>query len=586
MPPLHSTRDFISRLRTEGELLEITDPVDPDLELAEIQRACVAKRGPALLFTNVKGTPFPVATNLYGSQKRIELAFTRAPQEFIADAVAFAERFFPPTLGKAWEAKKFVRPFLNVGRKNISNGAVLACREPGLGHLPRLKCWPEDGGPFITLPLVYTQSPTSGKSNLGMYRVQIFDDERCGMHIQIHRGGGFHYHEAESQNRALPVHVYVGGPPALTLAAILPLPEDVPEILFASLIAGERLKMVSDTTLSPLPILADADFCIVGEIPPYERLPEGPFGDHYGYYSLKHDYPFVRVKNLLHRRDAIYPATVVGRPPQEDHFIACYLQDLLKPLIRLTMPQVKELWAFEESGVHSLAGAIVKDRYPREALTTALRILGEGQLSLTKFLFVTDQDGDARDFRWLLMTILERMDFARDLFVLANISQDTLDYTGPAVNEGSKSVWLGLGEAKRILPKEFSNGFNDQRFTTAKVFCPGALVVQGQPFRAGDNLATVLAKEPSLAPWPLVILVDDANDATQTPKDFIWHAFTRAEPAADIHAKDARTERFHVALVPPIVIDCRMKPWYPDVLEPAPETLKRVAPLIAKYKLD
>jgi UbiD family decarboxylase len=572
---IRNTRQFVEILRKENELLEITTEVDPYLELAEIQRQVVAQKGPAVLFKNVKGTRFPVVTNLYGSEKRIDLALGKKPENFIRDAVDLAQRFFPPDFKKIWEAKKFFLPFLKIGRKRVShfpNSASLSLKD-----LPQIQCWPEDGGAFVTLPLVYTQSPTSQKSNLGMYRIQLYDEKHCGMHIQIHRGGGFHFHEAEALGQNLPVHIYVGGPPALTIAAILPLPEDVPEILFASLLMGERLKYANRPEISPLPILADADFCIVGEIIAGKRRPEGPFGDHYGYYSLQHDYPYVEVKHVLSREDAIYPATVVGRPPQEDHYIACYLQELLKPLIHAVMPQVKTVWAYEESGVHSLATAVVKDRYPREALTTALRILGEGQLSLSKVLMVTDRDCDVKNFETFFPILLERMDFATDLFVLSNISQDTLDYTGPKVNEGSKAVFLGVGEAKRALPKDFNNTELGRPFSEALVFCPGALAVTGPAYVANDGLAKTLAKNPALKDWPILFLFDDAKTAIKTPEDFIWHAFTRFEPAADIHAHATEPNRYHFCLTPPIVIDCRMKPWYPKVLESDPKVARRAA---------
>lgn len=576
---IRNTRQFVEMLRRENELLEISDEVDPYLELAEIQRQVVARKGPAVLFKNVKGTRFSVATNLYGSEKRIDLAFGKRPQEFIRDAVALAEKFFPPDLKKIWEAKKFVLPFLKLGRKRVAR--IQPNASLSLKDLPQIQCWPEDGGAFVTLPLVYTESPASKKSNLGMYRVQLYDEKRCGMHIQIHRGGGFHFHEAEALKKNLPVHIYVGGPPALTIAAILPLPEDVPEILFASLLMGERLKYANRPDISPLPILADADFCIVGEIMAGKRLPEGPFGDHYGYYSLKHDYPFVTVKQILSRDDAVYPATVVGRPPQEDHYIACYLQELLKPLIHAVMPQVKTVWAYEESGVHSLAAAVVKDRYPREALTTALRILGEGQLSLSKVLMVTDRDSDVKNFKTFFPLLLERIDFATDLFVLSNISQDTLDYTGPKVNEGSKAVFLGVGEAKRMLPKNF-DGSLGAPFGVANVFCPGALAVTGPTYQANDGLADKLAKNPALKEWPMVFLFDDASAAVKTPEDFIWHAFTRFEPAADIHARACEPSRFHFRLTPPVVIDCRMKPWYPKVLESDPAVAQSAEKVLRK----
>lgn len=585
---LRSTSDFLAKLKTQGELLEIKEEIDPHLDLAEIQRRVVAQHGPALLFKNVRGSTFPVATNLYGSEKRIDIAFSKRPEEFIKKIVAVAQDFFPPELGKIWRAKKLGWQLIKVGSKKVKEASVLDHQIPAanLKYLPQIKSWPEDGGAFITLPLVYTENPFTHKSNIGMYRVQLYDENRCGMHIQTHRGGGFHYHEAEKRSEPLPVQIYVGGPPALTLSAIAPLPEDVSEILFASLLAREKIRKIIKAEISPLPILADADFCIAGEIPSFERLPEGPFGDHYGYYSLRHDHPFVNVKNIFHRRGAVYPATVVGRPPQEDHYIANYLQELFRPLIHLVMPQVTELWAYEESGVHSAAGAIVKDRYPKEALTTALRILGEGQLSLTKILFVTDAACDIKDFRKFLPTVLERMDFATDLHVISHIPQDTLDYTTRTIGMGSKAVFLGVGKIKSKLATEFSDCFSKSVFSEPKMFCPGVLAVTGPAYHENDGAAELLAQEEALKNWSLVCLVDQSTAATKSASDFLWHVFTRFEPAADITAKKIRPHKFHFSLTPPVVIDCRLKPWYPKVLEVDPQTLKNVKPILNKCGFD
>lgn len=579
------TREFVEQLSKENELLVISDPVDPKLELAEIHRRVVAQKGPALLFNNVKGSRFAVATNLYGSTKRIDLAFGRFPEIFIRDAVRTLETFFPPTFDKLWQSRHLARSALKMGTRRSHKTPVQNSQLKSLKELPQIQCWPEDGGAFITLPLVYTQSPKSGKSNLGMYRIQLFDDTHCGLHMQIHRGGGFHYFEAEQNNQALPVHIYVGGPPALTLAAILPLPEDVPEILFASLLQQKKIRTSSNDTLSPLPFLNEADFCIVGSVPPKARKPEGPFGDHYGYYSLQHDYPFVNVAHIFHRENAIYPATVVGRPPQEDHYLACYLQDLLKPLIHLVMPQVESVWAYEESGVHTLAGAVVKDRYPREALGTALRLLGEGQLSLSKVLMVTDAKVDVKDFKNFLPTVLERMDFRSDLFVLSHISQDTLDYTSRKLHDGSKAIFLGVGKPKRTLPKTITGDWQNPVFHNAHVFCPGVVAVEGSPYEDDKNLAHKLAQEQILQDWPLVVLVDDAKTTTQSAEDFLWHVFTRFEPAADITSRAQNLNRYHVEITPPIVIDCRLKSWYPKVLESDPDVVRNIKPILQKYHL-
>ena len=297
------------------------------------------------------------------------------------------------------------------------------------------------------------------------------------------------------------------------------------------------------------------------------------FGDHYGYNSLTHDYPIFQAQRLYHRRDAIYPATVVGRPKQEDFFIGDFLQDLLSPLFPLVMSGVRQLKTFGEAGFHCLAAARVTDRYPREAFASGLRILGEGQLSLTKFLIVTDGDLDVADFPALWRHILERVDWRTDLFVFANVSQDTLDYTGPSVNFGSKAMLLGLGkEARRVLPEEFQ-GSLPQGCDRAKAMLPGTLVVQGHGYEQDRELPGRLAAHAGVADWPVVVLVDDLASATVNLQEFIWTFFTRFEPAADIHAAGCETvRRFHQGLTPPVVFDCRMKPWYPPILEVDPAT--------------
>jgi UbiD family decarboxylase len=315
MKPLRCTSDLVEKLRLENELLEIKDEVDPIMELAEIQRRVVSKKGPALLFSNVKGSRFPVATNLYGSEKRMELAFGKKPQELIKKIAETLQTIVPPTFSKLWEARSLAFEALKVGVKKVSNPAILENRitPVNLDELPALKSWPLDAGRFVTLPLVYTESLVNKKGNLGMYRIQFHNQDTTGMHIQIHRGGGFHHFEAESMGLPLPTHLYIGGPPAMTLAAVAPMPEELSELVIASLLLGEKLKIHRNPVVSQLPIVADSDFLLIGEILPNERMPEGPFGDHYGYYALKHDYPVFKVKHIYHRKNAIWAATVVAR---------------------------------------------------------------------------------------------------------------------------------------------------------------------------------------------------------------------------------------------------------------------------------
>jgi UbiD family decarboxylase len=575
--PLHSTREFVEELKKEKELLVIEDSVDPNLEIAEIQRRVVARRGPALLFTNVKGSKFPVATNLYGSARRIHIAFGSRPVDLIRKIAHTAQNIMPPTPKKIWEARHLAFEALKVGLKKESSPRVLdsSITPVDIMQLPALKSWPMDAGRFITLPLVYTESPVNGKGNLGMYRIQFHDRDTTGMHIQIHRGGGFHHFEAEEKNMSLPCHIYVGGPPAMTLAAVAPMPEEFSELIIASLLLGERLKITRTKKFSSLPIVSDSDFLLIGEIPPKVRHPEGPFGDHYGYYALQHDYPIMKVHGIHHRKDAIWPATVVGRPPQEDHFIAEFLQDLLSPMFPLVMPKAISVWAYEESGVHALAATVVKERYHKEAFTAALRILGEGHLSLSKCLLVTNEIINLKDFKNTFITILERINLQTDVHIFSNISQDTLDYTGPKVNSGSKLILLGIGEKQNDLSPSFNGKLKNKKFHSPTVFCPGALVVSGPKYKAKDKALEDLLKEEAIQKFLFVFLVDDAKDTCKSDHDFIWNIFTRFEPAGDVSGNYS-VLRNHIAYKNPIVIDCRLKDWYPPVLTPDLDIVKRV----------
>ena len=571
-PPVASLREFLDLLRRRGELVEVRAEVDPRLEIAEIHRRVIAAGGPALLFSRPRGSAFPVATNLFGTVERVHASFGSRPRRFVERVVEAAHALVPPTPGKLWGFRDLALQGLRVGMRSYGSGPVTEVEEaPRLDTLPALTSWKSDGGPFFTLPLVYTESPSSGKGNLGMYRMQIHSPSETGMHCQIHKGGGFHLHEAEARGEDLPCTVFVGGPPALILSAIAPLPEDVPEMLLASLLLGRRLERV--VGLGPHPIPAQAEFAFVGRILAGERRPEGPFGDHYGYNSLVHDYPVFRVDKVLRRRDAIWPATVVGRPRQEDFYIGDFLQDLLSPLFPLVMPSVRQLWSYGETGFHSLAAAVVKDRYPREAISSGFRILGEGQLSLQKFVFLTDRDVDLTDFRALLETLLARVDWRRDLIVVSETAQDTLDYTGPQVNHGSKGMLLGLGDPIRELPRRWDeDAALPEGVAGARAYCAGCLVVQGRPYADEPEQARRVARADAFREWPLVVLVDDLAEATASDELFLWTTFTRMEPAAHIHGREERVARFHVGLEPPVVFDCRMKPWYPEVMEVDDET--------------
>ncbi|MFB0841496.1 UbiD family decarboxylase [Paenibacillus oleatilyticus] len=578
-------RSFLEALRKENQLKVISAPVDPNLELAEIHRRVIDEQGPALLFTNVKGASFPVVTNLFGTSRRVDLAFGPRPEQLMKDIIAAKDTLLPPTPKAVWDQRQLLLDLLKVGTKNVSSDAapvLQQCKtEAPLAGLPVLTSWQEDGGPFVTLPLVYTEHPENGHHNLGMYRMQVYDDRTTGMHWQIHKGGGFHYHEAEKRGQALPVTVFLGGPPALIASAIAPVPEHLPELLLTSLIMGQKLPLVANPQGGHR-LVAEAEFAICGSVAPHVRRPEGPFGDHYGYYSLTHDFPVFNVSHVWHRKDAIYPATIVGKPRQEDYYLGEFLQKLLSPAFPMAMPGVKDLWTYAETGFHALAAAIVRESYSREAIVSAFRILGEGQLSLTKFLMVTDREVDLERFPTLLETVLERFDPLQDLYVFGNTSHDTLDYTGDRLNHGSKAVLVGVGEPKRELPAVYMGG-ELPGISAAAVYCRGCLVVSGASYTDDPGLASRLTEEAGdrLAQWPLVIVADETSIAGDQTA-FLWTVFTRFNPAADIYAR-TQVKRHHIGYELPLVIDARMKPGYPDELFPREDIVKLVDSRWSEY---
>ena len=559
-------RAFIDTLHRADEVATVEAEVDPHLEAAEIHRRVIAAGGPALVFNNVARSDFRLVTNLFGTTRRAELAFGERPVQLVRRVVELAETLLPPNLAGLWSARDVALDLIKVGTRRVAKGPVVErdTTNVRLDRLPALTCWPEDGGPFITLPLVYTTHPDRRGHNLGMYRMHVHTPRTTGMHWQIGKGGGYHYAVAEARGQRLPATVFLGGPPALMLAAIAPLPENIPELLLASLIAGERLSQVHGH--GPHPLMATAEFALIGEVPPAARQPEGPFGDHYGYYSLQHDYPVFEVQRMAHRADAMFPATVVGKPRQEDFFIGDLLQELLSPLFPLVMPAVERLWSYGETGYHSLAAAVVKQRYKREAMASAFRVLGEGQLSLTKFLFVTDRHVDIRNFKLTLEHVLARTNTETDLYVFSNLSMDTLDYTGPVVNEGSKGVWLGLGDPVRDLPREFHAAAVPSGVTDVRVFCGGCLVVGAPAYAVEADAADRLAGDAAFREWPLVVITDEPARAAASAMNFLWTTFTRFEPAADIHAAERRIVRNHIAYRGPVVIDARVKPGFPKEL--------------------
>lgn len=583
----HNLRSFMKALKKEKEIVEIKTEVDPYLEIPEIHRRVIEEQGPALFFTNVKGSKTPVVTNLFGTERRVDIAFGPKPEAFTKQVVRALDSLLPPTPKALWKEKALFQQLRRIGMKEVSKQKApirqIETESFSLHDLPAVTSWPEDSNPFVTLPLVYTEDPNTKRHNLGMYRVEIREPKRGGMHWQIQRGGGFHHYEAEKKNEPLPTTLFIGGPPALIVTAIAPLPENIPELVLASLLLDDKLPLTKVKDY-PHPLIAEAEFAFGGVVPPHVREPEGPFGDHYGYYSLKHDFPVFDIKKMWRRKDAIYPATIVGKPRQEDYYIGEYLQRLLSPFFPVVMSGVHSLWTYGETGFHSLAGAVVRESYYKEGLAHALAIMGQGQLTLTKFLMVTNKVIDLSDARQLFEAVLERFRPERDLLIMNDTSMDTLDYTGRSFNVGSKAIMTGLGEPVRTLTRTYLGG-NIPGISKVKPFCGGCLVISGSSYEEDEKLAERLvdiAKE-QLVDWQMVFLVDDA-DIADSQISFLWTTFTRFDPSHDLYA-EADIVRNNIRYQGPLIIDARMKPFYPKEVEPDPDTVKLVDEKWKKYKI-
>jgi 4-hydroxy-3-polyprenylbenzoate decarboxylase len=584
-------------LARAGHLLRIEAEVDPELEMAAIHRRVFRAGGPALYFARVRGCRFPMVSNLFGTLPRARFIF-RDTLERVRRLIEL--RVDPAAL---WRSPRrylgVLRTLWHTRPRKVAGGPLFA-HQIAVSDLPHLRSWPDDGGAFVTLPAVYTEDvrrPGPQRSNLGMYRVQLSGgsyekDREVGLHYQLHRGIGVHHAAALARGEPLFVNIYVGGPPALAIAAMMPLPEGMPELAFAGALGGRRVHL-ADQKGWPLPICPDADFCILGEIHPGELKPEGPFGDHLGYYSLRHDFPFVRVRRIYHRSDAVWPFTVVGRPPQEDSIFGELVHELTGPLIPRVLPGVRAVNAVDAAGVHPLLLAVGSERYqpfaertePQELLTQANALLGQGQLSLAKYLFIVAENDDPElrpsHVAAFLRHLLERVDFRRDLHFQTRTTIDTLDYTGPALNQGSKLVIAAVGKRRRELPAELPadlrlpDGFADPR-----VVLPGVLVVRaakdGAAFCAGSTAGDAICA------FPLVVLVDDSEFAARSLDNFLWVTFTRSNPAVDVTGIAATTVDKHWGCAGSLVIDACGKPHHAPPLVEDPAITARVDKLFAQ----
>lgn len=598
-----SLEECLLDLEKNGHLVRIKEEVDPHLEMAAIHLRVYDAKGPALLFENVKGSKYRAASNIFGTLDRSKFIF-RETLELVQKLIAL----------KGDPMKALKQPF-----QNISTGLAAFKALPKkqssfsfdkikVSDLPLIKHWPMDGGAFVTLPQVYTEDadkPGIMQSNLGMYRIQLSGNEyelnkEIGLHYQLHRGIGIHQTKANAKGQPLKVSCFVGGPPSHTLSAVMPLPEGISEMTFAGILGGRRFRYAYDALGNA--ISTDADFVITGEVDPLQNKPEGPFGDHLGYYSLTHPFPLMKVNNVYAKKNAIWAFTVVGRPPQEDTSFGELIHELTGNAIPQEIPGVKEVHAVDAAGVHPLLLAIGSERYtpympakqPAELLTIANHVLGTGQLSLAKFLFITADDTNqltTHDIQHYLEYVFERIDLARDLHFHTNTTIDTLDYSGTGLNSGSKLVLAAYGDKKRELCKEVPKALKElQQFENAQLCMPGVVALQTKKFSTYDEAAKEMerlnhelsTKNHELNAVAQLVICDDASFTAATLKNYLWVTYTRCNPSHDVYGINSFTEHKHWGCKGPVVFDVRMKPHHAPPLEKDPAVEKRIDRLFAK----
>lgn len=596
-------------LEKNGHLVRIKEEVDPYLEMAAIHMRVHAKKGPALLFEKVKGSRFRAASNIFGTVERSRFIF-RDTWKSVEKVIAL--RNDPMAALK--------KPFQNIGTALAAYKALPSKRsfpssdfeEIKISDLPLVHHWPMDGGAFVTLPQVYTEDadkPGIMNANLGMYRIQLTGNDyelnkEIGLHYQIHRGIGVHQSKANAKGIPLKVSCFVGGHPAHTLAAVMPLPEGLSELTFAGMLAGRRFRYSYEDGFA---ISNDADFIITGEVDPHSNKPEGPFGDHLGYYSLKHPFPLMKVHKVYARKNAIWNFTVVGRPPQEDTAFGALIHELTGDAIRQEIPGVKEVHAVDAAGVHPLLFAVGSERYtpylnhkqPAEILTLSNRILGTGQLSLAKFLFITAEDKqplDSHNEAAFLQYILERIDMKRDIHFHTNTTIDTLDYSGTGLNSGSKVVFAAYGDQLRELATSVPDAFqNIHDFEHPEMVMPGVIAIKASPFSNYEKAAmemsslndALLQKQDvsGLNNIPLIIICDDSHFMAAQLNNFLWATFTRCNPSHDIYGIDSFTEHKHWGCRGPLIIDARIKPHHAPPLIPDAAVEAKVDQIMERLKL-
>lgn len=574
-------KEYLECLKSEKELLIIEEPVDPVLEVTEIAHRALLMGKPALLFTKPIGAKYPLLMNTYASDKRVELALQKDPDELGLELLKFAEVLVPPKFNEILKRKEMLKRVLATFPKSggkYSQQQILPVR---LSDLPVLKCWPEDGGRFITLPQVFTYDPRTGKRNVGMYRMQVFDNETTGMHWQIQKGGGFHFYQSEKLGRDLPIAVALGTDPAMLFATIAALPENIDEVMFAGFLRGKRTPMIKAKSIN-ISVPANAEFILEGIVPANIRRMEGPFGDHFGHYSAAAEFPIFRIKKITSAKNPIYPATIVGIPPMEDKFLGDATQKILGPLIKLIHPEIDSLWAYYEAGFHNLLVVAIDERYHKEAAKTALSIMGEGQLSLTKCVIVVDRGVNPRNFRAVLKEIKRNFDPHYDFIMIPKVPLDTLDFTSFKMNLGSKMVIDATGKDNPQPEKPINLSYDKINDVLTKVnpsirefntYEDTLLVVKVE--KNGRETIEKLVKQKELECFKIIAAVSEDVDIFNQEKT-IWGIFTRFDAERDI----VFTEQSLMGISPIykgiMGIDATWKEGYPKPLRMEEKIVKKV----------
>ncbi len=576
---IYSLQDFIKYLDLNGELIRIRAEVDARLEVTEISIRALKEGMPALLFENVKGAKFPLAMNVLASDKRIELALGKHPDQLGEELITFMEDAMPPGPKVFFKHAGITkRIFSTLPKKTCRPTSQEVVINPDLNDIPVITSWPEDGGPFITLPQVFTYDPHDGKRNVGMYRMQIFDGQTTGMHWQIQKGGGFHYYQARKMDREFEIAVALGTDPALLLATVAALPEGIDEVMFSGFLRGKRTRMVKGKSVS-IKVPADAEFILEGTVHLTELRMEGPFGDHFGHYSHASKFPVFHINKVTHRKNPIYPATVVGRPPMEDKYLGNATQQVLGPLIRLIHPEICNLWAYYEAGFHNLLVVSVEERYQKEAMKTALSIMGEGQLSLTKCIVTVSEDVNPRDFNAVLTAIRENFDPTYDFIMIPKVPLDTLDFTSYKMNLGSKMIMDATrsGNADKTKASESEIGslikIIDNRVLDWNLLGETLLVVSVQD--NGRDVVNKLTKSEELV-GPKIIAAVSPDVDIRNQEQAIWGIFTRFDAERDIMFAEEKLVGISPLFKGKMGIDATWKKGYPAPLVMSDEIVKKV----------